>query len=704
VKPCPGSKRARGGGLAPALVVLALLAGACRDEAKDTPRHATPPPATVDPQKADTPPAARREAFFGDLHVHTGWSLDAYDQGVRTGPDDAYRFARGETIEHAAGYRIELAGPPLDFLAVTDHAEYLGVANAALRGAHPLHRQPLIQDWIGDDARGADLAGRTIRQSLQARRPFPALVAADVLDATWREVVEIAKAHDRPGTFTTFVGFEYSANPDFQNLHRNVIFRGAKVPPRPFSAFDSSNPEDLWHWMDRVRSEGDDLIAIPHNANGSNGLMFAPTRFAGGAIDGAWAEQRLRNEPLAEVFQIKGQSETTPRLSPDDEWANFEVVRWLTLAPNRTSRESGSYVREALSTGLALRETRGFDAFAVGLVGSSDGHNSASPVVESDYFGKLGLADGTPERRLDRKRVAGVGPSIPLNTATFWSAAGLAGIWAPENTRAALFDALRRRETFATSGPRIRLRLLAGFELLPGDARGDLDGLVPAKGVAMGGELAARPGAGSPLLILAAQQDPLEAPLERLQIIKLAPRKGESTEQVFDVACAGGDEPDPSRRRCPRSTPAPDPADCLVSSAGGASELVASWRDPEYDEEEHALYYARVLQVPTCRWSRFDAMRLGRPDPVGVPTTIQERAVSSPIWITPVGWAGSQTAGSGATRVQPTPVPSSPGSTSGDRSPTASSRTPASTTLSIRISPKVSSSSSSAVSTAGSSR
>ncbi len=554
---------------------------------------------------------------------------------MRTGPDDAYRFARGEAIEHAAGYRIELAGPPLDFLAVTDHAEYLGVANAALRESHPLHRQPLIQGWIGGEARTAALAGRTIRQSLQARRPFPALVAADVLDASWREVVEIADAHDRPGTFTTFVGFEYSANPDFQNLHRNVIFRGAKVPARPFSAFDSSNPEDLWRWMDRVRSEGDDLIAIPHNANGSNGLMFAPTRFAGGEIDAAWAEQRLRNEPIAELFQIKGQSETTPRLSPDDEWAGFEVVRWLTLAPNRTGRESGSYVREALATGLALRETRGFDPFAVGLVGSTDSHNAASPVLESDYFGKLGLADGTPERRIDRKRVPGGGASVPLNTATFWSAAGLAGIWAPENTRAALFDALRRRETFATSGPRIRIRLVAGFDLEPGDARGDLAALVSAQGVAMGGELAARHGEGPPLLIVAAQQDPLEAPLERLQIIKLARRNGASTERVFDVACAGDDGPDPIRRRCPRSAPGADPADCVVSTEGGARELVGSWRDPEYAEGEHALYYARVLQVPTCRWSRFDALRLGRPDPVGVPVLIQERAVTSPIWLRP---------------------------------------------------------------------
>ncbi len=622
-----------------------VFASACGGDARDAPgadpkidAETTAPSALSAP--APTPSGAappRSEAWFGDLHVHTGWSLDAFDNGVRTGPDDAYRFARGEAIAHAAGGTIALAGPPLDFLAVTEHAEYLGVATAGLRATHPLHRQPLIAHWLGGDREQARRAERTIRRSLGARQPFPAMVAEDVYDAAWREIVEIANAHDAPGRFTTFVGFEYTSNPGWQNLHRNIVFRGAKVPDRPFSAFDSSNPEDLWTWMDRVRAEGDDLIAIPHNANGSNGLMFAPARFDGGEIDAAWAEQRLRNEPIAEIYQIKGQSETTPRLSPDDAWADFEVVRWLTLDPSRTSAESGSYVREALATGLALREQHGFDPFALGFVGSTDGHNAASPVVESDYFGKLGRVDGTPERRLERPRPSGAGASLPLNTSTFWGAAGLAGIWAPENSRAALFDALRRRETFATSGPRIRIRLFAGYGLEPADATRDLDRLDASRALPMGATLEARPVEGPPLLIVAAQQDPLEAPLERLQIIKLARRAGRATEQIFDVACWGGGKPDPATHRCPGSAPTPDPADCVVAAESGASELVASFRDPDHRAGEHTLYYARVLQVPSCRWSRFDAMRTGRPDPVGVPVLIQERAVTSPIWLVPVG-------------------------------------------------------------------
>lgn len=580
--------------------------------------------------------APTRELYFGDLHVHTGFSLDAYNNGVHTGPADAYRFARGEAIAHAAGGTIRLAGPPLDFLAVTDHAEYLGVATAALRDEHPLHRQPLIQRWLGSDPRLAALARQRIGSSLYSRQPFPAFVADEIVRPAWREVVELANAHDQPGVFSALIGFEYTSNPEEQNLHRNLIFRGAKVPPRPYSAFESENPEDLWRWMDEARASGDDVIAIPHNANGSNGLMFSPSRFDGGALDARQAALRARNEPVAEVIQIKGQSETTPRLSPEDEWAEFEVVPWRTTTPELSSRESGSYLREALGVGLALHEQLGVDPFALGMVGSTDTHNSASPVVESDYFGKLGRADGTPVARIGDPK-ARTGPAVPLNVTTYWSAAGLAGIWARENTRAELFDALRRRETFATSGPRIAVRLFAGFDFSPADVEGDFGRVGYAKGVPMGGELTAKAGAGSPVFLVRAQQDPLEAPLERAQIVKVWRRDGETHERVFDVACAGGGVPDPVRHRCPvlTSPSTIDPDTCEVPADGGARELAAGWRDPDFDPGERALYYARVLQRPTCRWSSFDAMRSGQARPAGVPATIQERALTSPIWITP---------------------------------------------------------------------
>ncbi len=643
-----------------AVIALALLSGGCRDEpdgaataqagpsdaARSAAVEAGKSASSADPagaaamedhdvptgQSGNTP---ELELYFGDLHVHTGWSFDAFENGVRTGPADAYRFARGEAIPHAAGGTIQLAGPPLDFLAVTDHAEYLGVATAGLCKDHPLQRQPLIQSWLGADPRIAGLAAPRIRASANAHQPFPALIADDVLPPAWQEVVAIANSHDRPGSFTTFIGFEYSSNPELQNLHRNLIFRGANVPKRPFSAFDSENPEDLWRWMDAARAAGDDLIAIPHNANGSNGLMFAPTRFDGSAIDADWASLRTRNEPVAEVIQIKGQSETKPALSPGDEWADFEVVPWLTMNPNRPSHASVSYLREALGVGLGFRETLGVDPFALGMIGSTDTHNSASPVVESDYFGKLGRADGTPRSRLEREGRGVPGALAPLNVSAYWGAAGLAGIWARENTRAALFDALRRRETFATSGPRIRVRFFAGFDLTPEDLRGDPDRLGRAKGVPMGGELQAPAAASSPQFRLAAQQDPREAPLERTQVIKVWRERGASHEQVFDVACFGGAVPDPLKHRCPHAAPGPDPSNCKVAATAGARELVATWVDPDFEAGEPALYYARVLQVPSCRWSSFDALRLGQAPPVGLPVTIQERAITSPIWIVP---------------------------------------------------------------------
>lgn len=624
-----------------AAIAVAFSNAGCPDE-PEGPRAPLASASTAEPATPSQDPAtapirtddgAPLQLYFGDLHVHTGWSFDAFENGVRSGPADAYRFARGEAIPHAAGGTIQLSGPPLDFLAVTDHAEYLGLTNAALRDDHPLRRQPLIQAWIGGDPRLARLATQRIRASLYDGRPFPALFAGDVLPPAWQEVAAIANANDRPGSFTAFIGFEYSSSPDYQNLHRNVIFRGADVPERPFSAFDSENPEDLWRWMDAARAAGDDLIAIPHNANGSNGLMFAPARFDGRAIDADWASTRSRNEPVAEIFQIKGQSETKPALSPADEWADFEVLPWLTMNPNRPSRASGSYVREALGVGLGLRETLGADPFALGLIGSTDTHNAASPVVESSYFGKLGRADGTPATRLERR--AGRGDDIALNVSAYWGAAGLAGIWARENTRAALFDALRRRETFATSGPRIRVRFVAGFEQKARASRADSDRGEPANGVPMGGELAVTTAASSPRFWLSAQQDPNEAPLERTQVIKLWREAGSSREQVFDVACFGGAVPDPSNHRCPNAAPRPDPSTCQVSADAGDRELVASFVDPDFAPDRHALYYARVLQVPSCRWSSFDAMRLGQAPPSGIPTTIQERAITSPIWIVP---------------------------------------------------------------------
>ena len=597
----------------------------------------TPPLADAAP--AARPPAHARRVFFGDLHIHSSWSLDAWGSGVRAGPEAAYRYARGEAIPHVSGEEIQLAGPPLDFMALTDHAEYLGVVAATEEPVHPLHSLRLFKEWMSSDRLASRAAWGRIDASFRLRSALPELATDEVVGPAWRELVELADRYDDPGRFSAFVGFEYSSNPESQNLHRNVIFRGSDVPDRPFSAMDSANPEALWDWMDRVRREGDDLLAIPHNANGSNGRMFALERFDGGPIDRDWLDQRRRNEPLVELIQIKGQSETRPLLSPEDEWADFEVAPWRTLNPALPSRAEGSYARWALLQGLRLRERFGRDPFAVGFVGSTDGHNAASPFEERNYTGKIGTGDATPARRLAGTTPPELAPNPYAHVGVFWSAAGLAGIWADANTRADLFDAMRRRETFATSGPRIRVRFFGGWDFADDDAGADLARAGYAKGVPMGGELDAGDAGGGTAaglgFLVAAQKDPLEADLERLQIVKGWLESGEPRERVYDVACGDGARPDPGTHRCPRAAAPPDPATCAPDSEAGASELRVAWHDPDFDPGQRAFYYVRVLQVPTCRWSTWDALQLGVPPPAVVPWAIQERAVTSAIWIDP---------------------------------------------------------------------
>jgi len=603
-----------------------------------------PPPRTErPPAKAEQPPPeepvlatepATKSAYFGDLHIHSRWSFDAYSMQVRVGPEDAYRYARGEAIDHVSGTKIQMAGPPLDFMALTEHGTYMGVSAALDDPEHSLRRIPFVQELASPDpdVRGAALA--KFMGSLGSGKAIPELVSNKVVVPTWSRIVELADRHYVPGEFTTFPAYEYTSMPDGQNLHRNVVFRGSRVPARPFSSLDSQNPEDLWSWMEIVRTRGDDVIAIPHNANGSNGLMYRRITTSGDPIDARYAAVRLRNEPISEVMQIKGQSETHPILSVDDEWADFEVADMILGRPTDYSEPDGSYVREALKRGLEIEETRGLNPYRMGMIGSSDGHNASSPTEEANYTGKLGVLDGTPEARLGGVALPSSGdfegaPNMPLS----WGAAGLAGVWAESNTREALFDAMRAKETFATSGPRIHVRMFAGWSFEPADLEGDIAERGYAGGVPMGGEL--RANVGSPTFLVRALQDPLEAPLERLQIVKGWVEEGRAQEKVFDVACADGLAPDPRSHRCSLASVLPDLSDCSIEPSDGRAQLSAWWRDPEAWPAQRAFYYVRVLQIPTCRWSTYDALRLGVPRPAGVPAAIQERAVTSPVWVTP---------------------------------------------------------------------
>ena len=437
-------------------------------------------------------PNPLRNAYFGDLHTHTNFSYDAFLNGTRATPDDAYRYAKGGALTHPAGFEVQLDAP-LDFYAVTDHASFLGMLPAVMDPeqdvSHPVADlvTGFVTGALTGDARGR--ARRDIRAYTLGLSEPPH--DADVVRSAWRETVEAAERHNEPGRFTTFVGYEFTGSPENQNLHRNVIFRGSAVPELPFSRLDSFNPEELWAWMDRNREAGIEALAIPHNSNGSNGLMFRLATYAGDPLDAAYAETRNRNEPLVEITQTKGTSDTHPALSPNDEWADFEIWSYRIGGGTTPSQPDGSYVRQAYLNGLRLEEESGFNPFRFGLVGATDNHAGAGPGSESDFF----TAGGAPQ----------VGSSIPFDPpradgrlysasplGALRGASGLTGVWAEENTRDAIFDAFRRKETFATTGPRMRVRFFAGYDY-PDDLADDPDLVAEAYagGVAMGGELAA---------------------------------------------------------------------------------------------------------------------------------------------------------------------------------------------------------------------
>ena len=493
---------------------------------------------------ASTDPArAERKPYFGETHIHTVWSFDAYIMSTRATPDDAYEFAKGKPLKHPIGTTYQLSRP-LDFMAVTDHGLYLGVFASMANESHPLNKHPLAAEMTDPDPGVVVSAYRKIMVALRLANPVKGLMEDEVKSDTWAKVIESANRHNDPGKFTTLIGYEYTATPDGQNLHRNVLFKGDTAPP-PFSTLDSQNPEDLWNWMDKVRADGHELLAIPHNSNLSDGRMFERTNFGGEPLTAAYAQQRMRNEPLVEVTQVKGTSETHPMLSPNDEFADFELVEQRVASNRQITKYAGGYVRDALRSGLEFQDNEGFNPYRFGLIAASDSHTGIVPVVENDFSGKSGRNDGSPARRL-QTRTAGM-------DVRKWSASGLAGVWAEENTRASIFDALARKETWGTSGPRITLRFFGGFDLQgvnPGT-----DGWVNAAyqtGVSMGGELKATDdNSNAPTFAFWAMKDSESANLDRVQIVKGWSSSGKSQEKVYDVKWSGDRQIDPATGKLP---------------------------------------------------------------------------------------------------------------------------------------------------------
>lgn len=571
-----------------------------------------------------------RDAYFGNLHVHTAWSFDANINGAIAGPDDAYRWAKGEAIPGGGGGPDLQILRPLDWYAVGDHAEYLGALPLMADPDSPVSKHPLAAAITGEDPKASFDAYTQILDGISNRRNDPILGDPKTLASVWDQIVGIADRHYKPGAFTTFAGFEWTSNPGWRNLHRVVIFRDTdNVPERPFSAIDSDVPEDLWAWMELQRKNGAELLAVPHNGNASDGLMFPiGTSYGGSNVDSSYAETRMRNEPLYELTQIKGTSETLPVLSPNDEFANFEIWDY-TLASTATPPENkvGGYMREALVRGLALEAGGKGNPFKYGFIGDSDTHNAAATIEENNYTGKFGF-ENNPKHRLEGP--PGVSEAAAKQVREF-SSGGVAGVWAMSNTREAIFDAMVRKETFATSGPRLKVRMFAGFNYADG-VMNDADWLRAAYdgGVPMGGDLPGAPKGGVPTFLVVAMKEADGANLDRIQIVKGWIKNGEQREKIYDVALSGG--------RNDGSEPVGNTVNVAAATYTneiGAAQLMTAWTDPDFDPSVPAAYYARVLQIPTPRWSTYDAAKLGVKIPEGLPTSIQERAWSSPIWYTP---------------------------------------------------------------------
>ena len=570
-----------------------------------------------------------RNAYFGETHMHTAYSLDAYIGGARLTPLDAYRFAKGETV--TVDGKSHSRHRPLDFVAVSDHAEYIGEMYSAMVEGAPGHDQELLhelrnlqtleekQQWF------AKYVVENNRGDSPQHPPF--YQGPDTTRSAWQVAVDAAEEQNEPGRFTAFVAFEWSGAPNGGNLHRNVIYRDAHVPDLPMSSYELRREDELWEWMAEHEALGSKALAIPHNSNASKQMMFAPNDAAGSPIDLEYAQRRQHFEPLIEMMQIKGNSEVHRKFWAADEFADFENADSIQKNSGRTFQKR-DFVREGLKLGVAYEQSLGANPFKYGFIGGTDNHNGVpSDVAEDSFVGGHGPEDGSVEAR----RTGGVGGWIDGKDLSIGS---LAAVWATENPRAAIWDAMKRRETYATSGPRIQVRFFGGVDL-PGETA-DASTMVEQGyelGVPMGGDLG--PTGAAPTFTVYAQKDPDGANLDRIQVIKgWVDRDGELYEQIVDVVWSGDRQPGPDGK-VPSVGNTVDLETAKYTNDIGATTLMGSWRDETFDPEQHAFYYARAIEIPTPRWSTYDAVRHDLPLLEDVPATIQERAWTSPIWYSP---------------------------------------------------------------------
>lgn len=581
------------------------------------------------------------QVFWGDQHLHTGWSVDAGAAGATLGPEEAVRFARGEEIISSTGVPAKLARP-LDWIVVSDHSDMAGTIFAIRDGDAAFMKNPLIKQW--HDYMKAGDGNKAIWGIVNAQSTNK--IPEEMKDKKfamniWRKNTEIMEKYNEPGRFSAIIGYEWTSNAGGgDNLHRNIIYRDGKNLADqmiPYTTFESSNPEDLWKWMQQYEDKTfGSILAIPHNGNLSNGKMFSLKTYNGDPLTKEWAEARAKWEILYEVVQMKCYGEAHPSLSPNDEFAGDEI--WdksnLTGIPKKPEMIQYEYLREALKHGLKLEEKFGTNPFKYGMAGGTDAHTALSAPEENNYFSKTALQEPKAGRW------KGFFINKPPIKMPDWrlSAAGWTGVWATENTREAIYDAMKRKETYATTGARIGVRFFGGFDFVADDAHSRHPAEVGYdKGVPMGGDLASAPEGKSPSFLVAAIKDPLSGNLDRIQVVKgWLDKKGELHEKIYDVVWADSESRKPGNDgKLPPVGNTVNVKEATWSNTIGDSELITVWQDPDFDANQRAFYYARVIEIPTPRWTAYDVKRFGDKMPEEVPMTVTERAYTSPIWYAP---------------------------------------------------------------------
>ncbi len=593
-----------------------------------------------------SPYAGRRyptRLLWGDTHLHTNQSLDARAFGVTLGVEDAYRFARGEEVTATHGEKVRLSRP-LDWLVVSDHSDGMGAMVEIIGGNPDLMKDATLKDWserINQGGESALLATMDVINSFTQGNIPAILLEKKFAQTVWDKYLKTAEQFNDPGRFTSIIGYEWTSTENGNNLHRNVLYRDGRDSARrmlPYTTTASFNPEDLWKWMASYEEKtGGQVLALAHNGNLSNGIMFPveTNPATSKPLTGTYVTTRARWEPLYEVTQIKGDGETHPSLSPRDAFADYETwdVGNLNLSvPKTADMLKYEYAREALKSGLKLESTLGTNPYKFGMVGSTDSHTALATAEEENFFGKHSGNEPKAERadhvvgQFGDKKIDG------------WQmvASGYAAVWATDNTREAIFDAMQRKETYATTGPRIGVRFFGGWDFSEADAKSRVPAEIGyTKGVPMGGDLTKGPDGKAPTFLVAAVKDPYSGNLDRIQIVKgWLDKDGKTHEKVFNIAWSGGRTIDPDGKLPPVGNTV-DVANATWTNTIGTPELIAVWQDPAFDAGQRAFYYVRVLEIPTPRWTAYDAKRFGIKMPNASPMVTQERAYTSPIWYTP---------------------------------------------------------------------